>query len=95
MIVEMFWILLALAFLAVIILRANEGGKLWAKLYRRPLGSGKKSMTPYPLGPIETVLTTIDSFHILRQMLMETSFQLVAHRGTLSLCYALPCCCRS
>ena len=41
-IVQVFWIVIALAFLALVILRANEGGKAWAKLYRRLFGVHKK-----------------------------------------------------
>jgi hypothetical protein len=41
-IVEIFWILLALAFLVVIILRANQGGIAWYKLYKRLFGDQKK-----------------------------------------------------
>jgi hypothetical protein len=42
-VVEIFWILLALFFLGEVILRANEGGKVWAKLYRRIFGDHRKS----------------------------------------------------
>ena len=42
-IIELFWILLALALLGVVVIRANQGGKAWAKLYRKLLGDREKS----------------------------------------------------
>jgi hypothetical protein len=34
-IVELFWILLALALLVIVILRANQGGIAWYKMYKK------------------------------------------------------------
>lgn len=42
-IVEIFWILVALAFLVVIIFRANQGGIALSKLYKTLFGDQKKS----------------------------------------------------